>query len=152
MFGVKSPVTAPPKFVFVVVKLPTPRPPNACTAACGSWAEAGDVTQKAAASSATNGRVRMVDNLTDAGTLTLGKRCTRSEAANSFDKWAAGAHAGPHCHRWTTVAAFSTVVPSRVDFLLEMPDEDARESRRRAVARHALCLSPPTVRPGGGQA
>src|SRR6185369_7178768 len=94
MFGVKSPVTAPPKFVFVVVKLPTPRPPNACTAACGSWAEAGDVTQRAAASTATNGRVRMVDNLTDAGTLTLGKRCTRSEAANSFDKWAAGAHAG----------------------------------------------------------
>src|SRR6186713_2588497 len=60
MFGVRSPVIAPPKLVVAVVKLPTPTPPNPSTDARVSCADAAALTSRAATMIAAHELVRIV--------------------------------------------------------------------------------------------
>src|SRR5688572_8228648 len=60
MFGVRSPLTTPPKLVLTVVKLPMTTPPNPCTDARGSCANAVELTNNVAIRIAAHEVVRIV--------------------------------------------------------------------------------------------
>src|SRR5688572_18570113 len=60
MFGVRSPVIAPPKLAVGAVKLPMPTPPNPCTDARASCADADELTSRVATRIAAHEVVRIV--------------------------------------------------------------------------------------------
>src|SRR6185503_7718120 len=62
MFGVRSPLTTPPKFVLTDVKLPRPTPPNPCTDARVSCADAVEATNSVASRIAADEVIRIVNS------------------------------------------------------------------------------------------
>src|SRR5215203_5791553 len=76
MFGVRSPLIAPPKLVLTVVKLPITTPPNPCTDARGSCADAAELTSRMAIRIAAHEVIRIVYS-SNAGASDPGKSRTR---------------------------------------------------------------------------
>src|SRR6185369_17976772 len=64
MFGVRSPLTTPPKLVLTDVKLPRPTPPNPCTDTRVSCADTVEAANSVASRTAANEVIRIVNSST----------------------------------------------------------------------------------------